>query len=160
MFPGHIPKVLQLGDQIVVSEYFPFQAEEDGHRCNQRCSGNGSKLYCIDIHSQEAHGVISGNGADPGTHDQTKECKDIAAYGIEGEVGGGILRGQIHVQNVAIGDIQTYIDHLLEEGVRNVEEGCFGGHTEVNKFCRNHEEHGDSEGLDPGATAQYSLPHR
>ena len=64
----------------------PEPDQNNAHDQHQHATHQGCKLDGIHIHSQQGHGIVTGDGTDIGTGDHTQERKHVAADGMKRNV--------------------------------------------------------------------------
>ena len=89
-------------------EAAPFECQQQAKDEHGDGSSQSGKLNGIEFHIQEPNGVIAGDRADLSAGKEAKEGEEVTAYTVERDVGCGIFAGKIHIQNVGIGEVQTY----------------------------------------------------
>ena len=91
--------------------------------------------------------MIGMGGIDDG--EDSKKCEDIASDGVEGNTGCGLLLGQVQIENVGIGQIQTHAAEMLDHGGERPQAFRAGCQDEHQKLRGYKQEAGQTKGLDP-----------
>ena len=125
--------------------------EDQDHTQYKETDGTqqSSMLNGINFHTEEWYQLISAEGADPSTCDHAQESEEITANGIEGYMCCRIFFRKIHVQNISVGEVQTYVQNLLEECCCHIERLITRRQREHGKFRRYEEQYRNTKGFDP-----------
>lgn len=155
-----IPLLFDFVDIPLRSESTPFFNQNQSHGDNQHHSGQAGKLHGVHGKAEYIHGGIPGDGTDESTGNHAEEREQVTAQGIEGNMGGGFLLRQVHIQNVGISKVDPNTHGILDQSSRNPDPGDLWCHERHGDLGWGKEQNGDSEGFDPGVSPQNLFPER
>ena len=152
--------LLNVSDFLVARKGTPACNQNDAHDAHRNASHQRGVLHTIGLHAQERNRSVVRQRADIRAGQQAKESEDVAANGIEGNAGSGVLFGQVHIQDVGIGEVQTYAEQMLADAHRNIDPCAVGRHKEEDNFRGYPDQRSKTERLDQRVKDQDESPER
>lgn len=143
---------------LLRSKHAPSAHEHSPHHQHGHRPHQAHELHGIDLHPHQGHGKVPGDGAYPCAGQQAQECKQIAPNGVERNMGGGVLLGQVQIEDIGIGQIQAHVENVLHNAERNIQKGSLRRHGKEEHLRGHPAKQRHAEGFHPGIAAQQLAP--
>lgn len=143
---------------LLRGEAAPFDNQKKAEGQHGNTPGQGGKLYGIEFHVEKTDGSIAGDGTDFCAHQQTQKGANIAAHAVKGDMSGRVFAGQIHIQNVGVGKVQSNGKQILHDAKRYIQIQVRRIHQKVQKLRGYPYQTAQTKGFDPRVAPKYAPP--